>query len=84
MLAVVVAAYMFVPWLHGGKESKGPINESVKRVTDALDENLGGVTGAVKERLKAARTLLREGPEPAPSSQPGSDSTQQPAPDQRP
>jgi hypothetical protein len=84
MLAVVVAAYMFVPWLHGGKESKGPINESVKRVTDALDENLGGVTGAVKERLKAARTLLREGPVPAPSSQPGSDSTNQPAPDQGP
>ena len=83
MLAVVVAAYMFVPWLHGGKESKGPINESVKRVTDALDENLGGVTGAVSERLKAARTLLREGPAP-PSSQPGSNDTNQPTPDQGP
>ena len=84
MLAVVVAAYMFVPWLHGGKERTGPINDSVKRVTDALDENLGGVTGAVTERLKAARTLLREGPVPAPASQPGSDSTNQPVPDQRP
>ena len=84
MLAVVVAAYMFVPWLHGGKESKGPINESVKRVADALDENLGSVKGAVNEKLKAARTLLREGPEATPTSQPGVDGTTQPAPGQRP
>lgn len=84
MLSVVVAAYMFVPWLHGGKESTGPINESVKRVTDALDENLGSVTGAVNEKLKAARTLLREGPEATPTSQPGEDGTTQPAPGQRP
>jgi hypothetical protein len=84
MLAVVVAAYMFVPWLHGGKESTGPINESVKRVADALDENLGSVTGAVNEKLKAARTLLREGPESTPTSQPGVDGTTQPAPGQRP
>ena len=84
MLAVVVAAYMFVPWLHGGKESTGPINASVKRVADALDEDLESVKGTVNERLKAARTLLREGPVPAPSSQPGSESTNQPTPGQRP
>jgi hypothetical protein len=84
MLAVVVAAYMFVPWLRGGNENTGLINASVKKVADSLDEDLGGVKGAVNEGLKAARSLLREGPESAPASQPGTNGTTQPAPGQTP
>jgi hypothetical protein len=84
MLAVVVAAYMFVPWLRGGTENTGPINASLKNVADALDANLGGVKGAVNEGLKAARPWLREGPEAAPESQPGANGTPQPDPGQRP
>jgi hypothetical protein len=83
-LALVVAAYLFVPWLRGGTENTGPINASLKNVADALDANLGGVKGAVNEGLKAARPWLREGPEAAPESQPGANGTPQPDPGQRP
>ena len=84
MLAVVVAAYLFVPWLRGGTENTGPINASLKNVADALDANLGGVKGAVNEGLKAARPWLREGPEAAPGSPPGTNGTPQPDPGQKP
>ena len=84
MLAVVVAAYLFVPWLRGGTENTGPINASLKNVADALDANLGGVKGAVNEGLKAARPWLREGPEAVPVSQPGANGTTPPDPGQRP
>ena len=84
MLAVVVAAYLFLPWLRGGTENTGPINASLKNVADALDANLGGVKGAVNEGLKAARPWLREGPEAAPVSQPGANGTTPPDPGQRP
>lgn len=83
-LAVVAAAYLFVPWLRGGKEIPGPIDATVKRVVGTLDENLGNVRGVVDQGLKAARPWLREGPAPDPSSPPGADDTNQRAPGKKP
>ncbi|NQW48372.1 MAG: hypothetical protein HQ464_11490 [Planctomycetes bacterium] len=79
-LAVVVAAYLFVPWLHGGKDGTGPLGASVvNRAMGTLEENLGSPRAAVDEGLKAARSWLREMPLPVPSSPPDSDGTNQPA-----
>ena len=83
-LAVVAAAYIFVPWLRGGKEIPGPIDATVKRAIGTLDENLGNVRGVVDQGLKAARPWLREGPQPDPSSPPGADGTDQRAPGKKP
>ena len=83
-LAVVAAAYIFVPWLRGGKEIPGPIDATVKRAIGTLDENLGNVRGVVDQGLKAARPWLREGPQPDPSSPPGTDGTDQQAPGKKP
>ena len=83
-LAVVATAYLFVPWLRGGKEIPGPVDATVKRAIGTLDENLGNVRGAVDEGLKAARPWLREGPQPDPSSPRGADGADQRAPGKKP
>lgn len=64
-LAAVLAAYTFVPWLRGGKGASGPFHDTVERVSDTVDRNLGGVRSAVKEGLDTARPWLRELPVPA-------------------
>jgi hypothetical protein len=77
-LALVAAAYLFVPWLRGGKEAAGPFSATVARVTDTLQKNLGGVRAVVDDGLKAAKPWLREVPLPLPSSPPNSDGATKP------
>ena len=78
-LALVVAAYVFVPWLRGGIKSELPAVASVEQAVESVEENLGGQKGVLDEGLKKARSWLREVPLPTPSSMPGGHGTHQPA-----
>jgi hypothetical protein len=78
-LALVVAAYVFVPWLRGGIKEEVPVVESVEKAVDTVEKRLAGQQGVLEEGLKQARSWLREVPLPEPSSLPGSHGTHQPA-----
>jgi hypothetical protein len=77
-LALVVAAYLFVPWLRGGIKAELPAVASVEQAVDSVEEKLGSQKGTLDEGLKKARAWLREVPLPAPPSMPGGHGTQQP------
>ena len=79
-LALVIAAYLYVPWLRGGIKAEVPAVESVERAVDTVEENLAGRKGALDEGLKKARSWLREVPLPDSSSLPGLPGTHQPVP----
>lgn len=84
-LALVVAAYMFVPWLRGGIKAEVPVVASVEKAVDTVEKELAGRQGAFfEEGLKKARTWLHEVPMPDPSSLPGSHSPQKTAPGPKP
>jgi hypothetical protein len=78
-LALVVAAYAYVPWLRGGIKAELPGVESVEKAVDAVEGELAGQKGVLDEGLKKAKSWLREVPLPAPSSLPGLPGTHQPA-----
>jgi DNA-directed RNA polymerase subunit RPC12/RpoP len=78
-LALVVAAYLFVPWLRGGIKAELPAVASVEQAVDSVEEKLGSQKGVLDEGLKKARSWLREVPLPTPPSMPGGHGTQQPA-----
>ena len=78
-LALVAAAYMLVPWLHGGSKEEGRIVGAVERAVDAVEENLDARKGILEEGLKKAQSWLREVPLPDPKSMPGSHGDHQPA-----
>lgn len=69
-LAMVAAAYVFVPWLRGGSAAEGRLVASVKQAVNTAEEKLAGRRGAIDEGLKQARSWLREVPLPDPSSLP--------------
>ena len=77
-LALVAAAYVFVPWLRGGSKQESRIVESVTRAVDAVEKGLAGREGVLDEGLKKAQSWLREVPLPDPSTLPGSSGTHQP------
>lgn len=83
-LALVVAAYVFVPWLRGGIKAELPAVASVEQAVDSVEEKLGSQKGVLDESLKKARSWLREVPLPAPPSMPGGHGTHQPAHDGKP
>lgn len=68
-LAIVGVAYLFVPWISGGNESETSVVANVERIVGDLEERLGGRRGQMEERLKSARSWLREGA-PPPSEAP--------------
>jgi hypothetical protein len=78
-LALVVAAYLFVPWLRGGIKAELPAVASVEQAVDSVEEKLGSQKGVLDEGLKKARAWLREVPLPTPPSMPGGHGPQQPA-----
>jgi hypothetical protein len=78
-LALVVAAYLSVPWLRGGIKNELPAVASVEQAVDRVEEKLGSEKGVLDEGLKKARSWLREVPLPNPPSMPGSHGTHQPA-----
>jgi hypothetical protein len=78
-LALVVAAYLFVPWLRGGIKAELPAIDSVEKAVDSVEEKLGSQKGVLDEGLKKARSWLREVPLPTPPSMPGGHGTHQPA-----
>ena len=41
-LAVVAAAYVFVPWLRGGTKGEGPLVASVERMVGTIEDDLDG------------------------------------------
>lgn len=77
-LALVAAAYAYVPWLRGGIKAEVPAVESVEKAVGAVEEELAGQKGILDEGLKKARSWLREVPLPDPSSLPGSQGTPKP------
>ena len=83
-LALVAAAYMFVPWLRGGKESEGVFGEAATQVVGTLEEKLGGPGASIEQGLKTARAWVREVPLPAALSPPTSDGPTPPAPGPKP
>jgi len=78
-LALVIAAYIFVPWLRGGIKAELPAVESVEQAVESVEEKLGGQKGVLDEGIKKARSWLREVPLPNTPSMPGSHGTHQPA-----
>jgi hypothetical protein len=78
-LALVVVAYLFVPWLRGGIKAELPAVASVEQAVDSVEEKLGSQKGVLDEGLQKARSWLREVPLPTPPSMPGGHGTQQPA-----
>jgi len=78
-LALVVAAYAFVPWLRGGIKEKLPAVESVEKAVDTVEGELAGQKGVVDEGIKKARSWLREVPLPAPPTLPGLPAPSKPA-----
>jgi len=83
-LALVAMAYVFVPWLRGGKESEGVFGEAATRVVGTLEEKLGGPGASIEKGLKTARAWVREVPLPAALSPPASDGPAPPAPGPKP
>jgi len=83
-LALVAAAYVFVPWLRGGKESEGVFGEAATQVVGTLEEKLGGPGASIEQGLKTARAWVREVPLPAALSPPASDGPAPPAPGPKP
>ena len=69
-LALVGVAYLFVPWLSGGKENEESVVASVEGMVGTLEEKLGGQRGDLAGRLKEARSWFREGPPPDQPSPP--------------
>ncbi len=78
-LALVVAAYAFVPWLRGGIKAEVPAVETVEKAIDSVEAEFAGQKGVLDEGLKKARSWLREVPLPDSSSLPGSRGTPKPA-----
>ena len=78
-LAIVVAAYAYVPWLRGGIKAELPGVESVEKAVETVEGELAGQKGVFDEGLKKARTWLHEVPLPDSSSLPGSKGTPKPA-----
>jgi hypothetical protein len=78
-LAAVAAAYVFVPWLHGGGKAEGRIVAAVKRTVDTVEKSVTGRQDAFEDGLKKARSWLREVPRIDPSSLPGLPGTRHPA-----
>ena len=70
-LAVVIAAYLYLPWLRGGTAGEGAIVATVERTICAVDDDFGRPQGIVGEGLEKARAWLREVPLPDPASLPG-------------
>jgi DNA-directed RNA polymerase subunit RPC12/RpoP len=83
-LALVVAAYAYVPWLRGGIKAEVPAVETVEKAVDSVEAELAGQKGVLDEGLKKARSWLREVPLPDSSSLPGSHGTNKPAPGRKP
>jgi len=83
-LALVVAAYLFVPWLRGGIKAELPAIDSVEKAVDSVEEKLGSQKGVLDEGLKKARSWFREGPLPTLPSMPGGNGTHQPAHGEKP
>ena len=78
-LALVVAAYAYVPWLRGGIKAELPGVESVEKAVETVEGELAGQKGVLDEGLKKAKSWLREVPLPDSSSLPGSHGTPKPA-----
>jgi len=78
-LALVVAAYAYVPWLRGGIKAELPGVEAVEKAVDTVEGELAGQKGVLDEGFKKAKSWLREVPLPAPSSLPALPGTHQPA-----
>ena len=53
-LALVVAAYLFVPWLRGGIKSELPAVASVEQAVESVEEKFAGQKGGLNEGLKKA------------------------------
>jgi hypothetical protein len=83
-LALVVAAYAYVPWLRGGIKAKVPGVESVEKAVETVEGELAGQKGVFDEGLKKAKSWLREVPLPDSSSLPGSHGTPKPAQGRKP
>ena len=83
-LALVVAAYAYVPWLRGGIKAELPGVESVEKAVETVEGELAGQKGVLDEGLKKAKSWLREVPLPDPSSLPGLPGTHQPVPSTKP
>ena len=62
-LAFVGVAYLFVPWLSGGNDQESVVATTEQIVGD-LEERFGGRRGQMEEKLKTARSWLREGAPP--------------------
>ena len=83
-LALVVAAYAYVPWLRGGIKAELPGVESVEKAVETVEGELAGQKGVFDEGLKKAKSWLREVPLPDSSSLPGSKGTPKPAQGRKP
>ncbi len=83
-LALVVAAYAYVPWLRGGIKAQVPGVDSVEKAVETVEGELAGQKGVFDEGLKKARSWLREVPLPDSSSLPGSHGTPKPAQGRKP
>ena len=78
-LAFVGVAYLFVPWLSGGNDQETSVVSAAERIVGDLEERFGGRRGQMEEKLKTARSWLREGAPPEAASP---NSGGQPAPGQ--
>ena len=67
-LAFVGVAYLFVPWLSGGNDQETSVVATAERVVGDLEERFGGRRGQMEEKLKTARSWLREGAPPEAAS----------------
>ena len=83
-LAVVVAAYLFVPWLRGGTKGEGYLATTVNRTIGGVEKRFGRPQGVVDDVLRQARSWLREVHLPDPATLPGVPGTNRPAPGGRP
>ena len=59
-LALVVAAYLFVPWLRGGIKSELPAVASVEQAVDRVEEKLAGQKGGLDEGIQNAVNSVEE------------------------
>ena len=59
-LALVVAAYLFVPWLRGGIKTELPAVAAVEQAVESVEEKFAGQKGGLDEGLKKAVESVEE------------------------
>jgi hypothetical protein len=58
MLCLVVAAYMYVPWLSGNQQSRASLPQRIEGAVEAVTENVGESASMIKQKAEVVKEAL--------------------------